>query len=79
MEEPQKSQQKWRGETHELDPSCLAEHWWMSLLGKATSIPAAPGATHQGSLGEEARPSLSLLGAEDNSWYLLKESNLRGM
>lgn len=78
MEEPQKSQQKWRGKTHEFDP-CLAECWWRSLLGRVTSIPAVPEATHQGSLGEETSPSLSLLGAEDNSWYLLKESNLRGM
>lgn len=49
-----------------------------SLLVQCPAIAAAPEATSRGSCGEKTRPSRSLLGIEDNSWYLLKDSNLRG-
>lgn len=50
---------------------------WRSSLVQCTTITAASEAMSEGSCKEKTRPSLSLLGAKHNSWYLLKESNLR--
>jgi len=80
-EETLKSFSKTRGDEtlrcRSLIQGTWVNNWWRSLLVQCTAIAAAPEATSQGSCGE-MRPSLSLVGIKDNSWYLLKESNLRG-